>query len=136
MEPFVLIKRKLILLAIMPIPKENLSSSVRELQNYIHWLQIALVYSVLMTYFLAPLYFLLFEADTFITFIEATFMATVTLLKVLLYGVFIWKGRELLDLLLELQNIIKLSKTNLINLFSKYFIKNRFFVTFSCGRNF
>lgn len=120
---FEVVKRKLAIMAIMPIPKENLPAMFGEFQMILNWMHVGLVFIVLLTYFLAPLYYLLFKANTFAEYIEVTFMVAVTLLKVMLYAILIWKRFKLLNLQVDIENIIKLSK------FENFFVSFIHFTT-------
>lgn len=96
------------LIGILPVPKRNLPSFLREYRLLINLIHIAFIGISLLLYFSSLAYFLMFKARaTFIIF-QAIFFTTVTLMRVTLYFLIIHKRVQLTVLMNDLEQMVEM----------------------------
>lgn len=108
--------------------EQHLPSVLLPFQNFINFSYTSFWLISLVTYSLAVLYFVLFEADTFVEYAESAFYTFVTFLHVVSYVILVQKRSKLFGLLRDSDAMVQKSKTHwniifqvrIFNLFSNF----------------
>lgn len=107
------VKMELRILGIFPISEDDLPLVLQPHRLTINFLHITFMIVSLVTYQLAILHFLLFEANTFSEYADSGLYATAALLDIAVYAILISKRWELLEALTNLERIILKSKESI-----------------------
>ena len=103
-----LIKIYLKCFGIFSIPKQSLPTALRRYQMFINSLHIIFTGVSLLLYLSALAYFLVFKAKTLVIIFQAIFFTTVTLMRVTLYFLIIYKRTQLSVLMDDLEQMVQI----------------------------
>lgn len=107
------VKRNLTILGVVPVPKQNLPQPLQEYQSIIDYVHVTFLMISLISYASGVVYFLLFEASTFVEYSQQAFFCAVSLLHVLSYLILIQNRSNLLTLFRDTEKIISKRKCSL-----------------------
>lgn len=89
--------------------------------KFINFAQCFLISGIVFVAFLTPLWFFIFEAETFIEYIESTMPICATLFNMMTYYTLLWQRKKIFKLIIEYQSMIARRKFCFELLTHKYF---------------
>lgn len=104
---FRLEKKYMKLIGIFLTPKQNFPSLLRKWRWIINFIHVAFIGINLFLYLSSLAYFLMFKAKKIFIIFQAIFFTTVTLMRVILFFLILYKRSELLTLMNDLEQIVE-----------------------------
>lgn len=101
-----MVKKHLRIVAALPIPNESLPSCLHGLQSPIYFIHTIFVCLSVTLYNVSVFTFLFSKAKTFADYAEAVLFSSICFSRVGLYGILIYKRRELGLLIADLEALI------------------------------
>lgn len=111
------VKSHLTIMGIGPMSEHHLPSALHQYKSIINVAYTSIWLISLATYSLAVLYFVMFEAKTFVEYAESAFYCSVTFLHVVSYVILVQSRRKLSALLQNSDEMVQKSETNIDGFF-------------------
>lgn len=107
------VKSHLTIMGIVPMSENHLPTALHQNKSVINFAYTSFWLISLVTYSLAVLYFVLFEAKTFVEYAESAFYCSVTFLHVVSYVILVQTRSKLFKLFENSDEMVQISETNI-----------------------